>query len=61
MAPVFVSAETAAEMCSVSRSTIYAWIKSETLPSVKIGGTRRIRVADLHAIGARESRPGDAA
>lgn len=50
--PVFVSAETAAEMCSVSRSTIYAWIRTGTLKSTKIGGLRRIRVADLMAIGA---------
>jgi len=62
--PVFVSPDVAAEMCGCSRATIYAWIKNGTLKSLKIGGLRRIRVADLMAIGAEESstkRPGDAA
>lgn len=57
--PIYVSPERAAELCGCSRGTIYAWIRNGTLRSTKIGGLRRIRVADIEAIGG--AAPEDAA
>lgn len=44
---LLLNPEKAAEMLSVSRSSIYKLIADGTLQSVKIGKSRRIRVADL--------------
>ncbi len=38
--------EVAADL-SLSRSTVYALVRSGVLPSVRIGGSRRIRGEDL--------------
>lgn len=35
------------ERLSLSRNAVYALISAGTLPSVKIGSSRRVRVADL--------------
>lgn len=58
--PVLISPETAARMCDTTRSTIYSWMRAGELPSVKIRGLRRIRVADLHRLAGGKA-PEDAA
>lgn len=52
--PIFVSPERAAELCGCSRSTIYEWLAQGTLKGHKIGGLRRIRLADIEALGDKE-------
>lgn len=39
----------AAQALGVGRSTVYELMREQTLPSVRIGSARRIRVADLEA------------
>jgi excisionase family DNA binding protein len=46
---LLVSVVDAARILSLSRSTVYELMYSGKLPSVKIGGSRRIRVMDLEA------------
>lgn len=45
--PWLLRVESAAELLSVSRSFIYQLINSGELPSVRIGGCRRIDAAEL--------------
>ncbi len=40
----------AAELLSISRDTVYNLMRDGALPSVKLGGSRRIRRADLIAL-----------
>lgn len=53
MPSVFVSPETAAEMCEVTRNTIYSWIRTGRIRSMKIGGVRRIPVSALEELAAQ--------
>jgi excisionase family DNA binding protein len=46
----------AAESLSVSRAKVYELIRSGVLPSVKIDGSRRIRLEDLTAYVASLGR-----
>jgi excisionase family DNA binding protein len=46
-APLLLRVDTAAEMLSVSRSFLYGLIARGELPSVRIGGCRRIDAAVL--------------
>jgi excisionase family DNA binding protein len=46
----------AAESLSVSRAKVYELIRSGALPSVKIDGSRRIRLEDLRAYVASLGR-----
>lgn len=45
--PLAVSVCVAADMISVGRTTMFGLIKDESIPSLKIGSRRVIRVADL--------------
>ena len=47
--PLLVRVEEAAQILSLSRSTIYEMLGSGELPSVRRGSARRIPVAALHA------------
>lgn len=47
-----VSPTEAAALLGVSRTTMRRWLAAGTVPSTKIGGTRLIRLADLHALMA---------
>jgi len=53
-----LSAQTVADRLDVSRKTVYAWMASGALPSVKYGRLRRVRLADLEAFGERWSNDG---
>jgi excisionase family DNA binding protein len=46
----FLTAQDAADLLRVARDTIYAWCKAGYLPSVRIGGSYRIRPSDLQAL-----------
>jgi excisionase family DNA binding protein len=48
MEPLLYTAEEAAEVMKVSRSTVYDLMRERRLPSVKIGRARRIPVHALH-------------
>lgn len=50
--PMAVKYETAAELLEVSMSTIKRMVKAGDLPTVSLGGTRRIRVSDLESLVA---------
>ncbi len=50
----------AAEALGVSRATINIHIADGTIPSVKLGGRRLIRRADLEALLTGEGAHGDA-
>lgn len=50
-----MTADGAGERLSLSRAAIYRLIRRGTIPSVKIGRARRIRVADLQAFTDRLS------
>lgn len=39
----------AAEYASVTRSTIYAWMKQKRLKSYLVGGTRLLKASDIDA------------
>jgi excisionase family DNA binding protein len=45
--PLLVTVEEAARLLSVSRSTVFELMDRRSLPSLKIGRSRRIRMADL--------------
>jgi excisionase family DNA binding protein len=38
-----------AQMYGISRDLLYAYMRSGALPSVKVGGRRIIRIADMEA------------
>jgi excisionase family DNA binding protein len=44
---LLVRPEEAAAALSVSRAQIYQWLASGALPSIKLGASRRIEVAEL--------------
>ena len=46
---IAITPEMAADRLSVSRSTIYALLKSGRIPSLKIGRSRQIRVSSLES------------
>jgi len=47
MEPLLVKPSMAAEMLSVSRSTVYEMMASGELPSLKVGASRLIETASL--------------
>jgi excisionase family DNA binding protein len=49
MSPLLVTPEQAAEALGIGRTRLYALLASGDLPSVKVVGSRRIRVGDLAA------------
>ena len=50
---VLITVPEAARRLAISRSYLYQYLQRGTLPSVRIGRTRRIRVADLEAFVER--------
>ncbi|MES2178479.1 MAG: helix-turn-helix domain-containing protein [Gemmatimonadota bacterium] len=46
----------AADACGVSRSQMYQWLKEGIIPSLLVGGCRRVSVESLRAWIARETR-----
>jgi predicted DNA-binding transcriptional regulator AlpA len=55
---IMATAEEAARMLSIGRSTFWAQVKARRLPQpVKIGGATRWRVADLRNVGNPASSP----
>ncbi len=57
--PVLLTIRETVERTTLSRRTIYSLIQSGALPSVKIGGARRVREVDLERFIA-ERRTGGA-
>ena len=45
----FYTCEEVAERYKVQHSTVWSWIRSNTIPAIKIGRLYRIREADLEA------------
>jgi excisionase family DNA binding protein len=54
--PWFLRVEDVADLFGVSRSTIYNWINSEQLPTVRIAGCRRIPMDQLRVWIAQQSQ-----
>ena len=50
---VLITVPEAARRLAISRSYLYQYLQRGTLPSVRIGRTRRIRVTDLAAFVER--------
>jgi excisionase family DNA binding protein len=50
LCPIAVSPADAAKLIGVSRATLYNLLDRGTIPSAEIGGSRRIRVADLERL-----------
>ena len=50
---LLLKVEEAAQLLSLSRKTIYDLIRRGELASLKIGGSRRIPLTELHAFIAR--------
>jgi len=50
---LLITASDAADRLALSASAVYRLLKRGALPSVKIGKSRRIRVADLEAFAER--------
>jgi excisionase family DNA binding protein len=48
----------AAKLMKVSRKTVYAWLSSAQIPSIRVGGVWRIRRGDLMPKAAPKSRKG---
>lgn len=53
-APTTISVAETARRLSVPEPTVRGWILRGVLPSVRIGGRRLIRVADLNALLRRQ-------
>lgn len=51
-----LTVDEAAELCRVSRDTIYTWINKGLLPSAKVEGKRLIRRAAIDAFLADQER-----
>jgi len=49
IAPLLHTPADAAKLLGIGRSTLYELLADGTIPSVKIGSSRRIRHADLEA------------
>ncbi len=49
LAPVLITVEEAARLLAVARSHLYLHLQRGSLPSVKIGRCRRIRVSELES------------
>lgn len=47
--PLLLSPNEAARLLSISRSTLYVLMERDEIPSVKVGGSRRIRRSALEA------------
>ena len=55
---IMATAEEAARMLAIGRSTFWAQVKAGTLPQpIKIGGSTRWRVADLRLVGHQANQP----
>jgi predicted DNA-binding transcriptional regulator AlpA len=55
---ILVTAEEAAEMLSIGKSTLWREVKEGNLPKpIKLGSITRWRVADLQASVARQANP----
>lgn len=50
----FMSPREVAELLGVSRRTIYRWLRTRELPSVKVAGTRRISRDEVAKLTGRE-------
>jgi excisionase family DNA binding protein len=48
--PLVVKPAKAAQLLDMSRTAVYDLMRSGALPSVLIGGSRRIRVADIEQL-----------
>ncbi|MER6298580.1 helix-turn-helix domain-containing protein [Kitasatospora sp. NPDC001539] len=53
--PVLLTAEEAAKMLRIGRSTLYQLLAEKELTSIKIGRSRRIRPADIEAYIERQA------
>ncbi|MFG2903953.1 helix-turn-helix domain-containing protein [Kitasatospora sp. NPDC048286] len=53
--PVLLTAEEAAKMLRIGRSTLYQLLAERELASIKIGRSRRIRPADVEAYIERQA------
>lgn len=53
----FLSAAEIAEICSVSVRTVRRWIRDGVLPSLKLGGARRVAEADLRKLLFPDAEP----
>ncbi|MFD9692474.1 helix-turn-helix domain-containing protein [Kitasatospora sp. NPDC059088] len=53
--PVLLTAEEAAKMLHIGRSTLYQLLAEKELTSIKIGRSRRIRPADVEAYIERQA------
>jgi excisionase family DNA binding protein len=53
----YLTPDEAADWLRVSRPTLYAYIKAGLIPSVKIGGSRRISVQALEEALSRLAEP----
>ncbi|MCX4754284.1 helix-turn-helix domain-containing protein [Kitasatospora purpeofusca] len=53
--PVLLTAEDVAKMMRIGRSTVYELLSGGELASIKIGRSRRIRPADVHAYIERQA------
>jgi excisionase family DNA binding protein len=49
---ILLKPEEAARRLAVSRATLYRLLASGELPSVRLGGGRRVRLSDLEALAA---------
>jgi excisionase family DNA binding protein len=49
MEPILLTPAQAASALGIGRSSLYELLAAGTIPSVKIGSSRRVRTADLRA------------
>ncbi|MBA3914018.1 MAG: helix-turn-helix domain-containing protein [Acidobacteriales bacterium] len=52
MEKVLVSIKEAAALLSINPRTVHALVNQKTLPSIRLGRRKMIRVADIHKLAA---------